>query len=61
MVKAIQVLGPYSPKAFSDAGVLSTLMTADIEGLTGYIKTDIISVEPITVLGNIFLVVYAKT
>ena len=63
MVKAIQVLGPYSPKAFSDAGndgVLSTLMTTEIEALTGYASAKIISVEPITVLGNIFLVIYQK-
>ena len=64
MVKAIQVIGPYSPRDFSGAGndgTLSTAMTTDIEALSGYVKTDIISVEPITVLGNIFLVVYAKT
>tara|TARA_E500000305_G_scaffold83897_1_gene69690 strand:- start:58 stop:252 length:195 start_codon:yes stop_codon:yes gene_type:complete len=64
MVKAIQVIGPYSPKEFSGAGndgTLSDRMTDDIEGLSGYVKTDIISVEPITVLGNVFLVVFAKT
>ena len=64
MAKAIQVIGPYSPKEFTEAGndgTLSTRMTGDIEGLTGYVKTDIISVEPITVLGNVFLVVFAKT
>jgi hypothetical protein len=64
MVKAIQVIGPYSPKEFSGAGndgTLSTRMTTDIEALSGYVKTDIISVEPITVLGNVFLVVFAKT
>lgn len=63
MVKAIQVIGPYSPKAFGGAGndgALSTAMTTDIEALTGYTSSKIISVEPITVLGNIFLVVYQK-
>jgi hypothetical protein len=63
MVKAIQVIGPYSPKAFGGAGndgALSTAMTTDIEALTGYNSSKIISVEPITVLGNIFLVVYQK-
>jgi len=64
MAKAIQVIGPYSPKEFSGAGndgALSTSMTDDIEDLSGYVKTDIISVEPIMVLGNVFLVVFSKT
>lgn len=63
MVKAIQVIGPYSPRDFSGAGndgALSTAMTTDIEALSGYASAKIISVEPITVLGNIFLVVYQK-
>lgn len=63
MVKAIQVIGPYSPREFSNAGndgALSTSMTTDIEALSGYDSSKIISVEPITVLGNIFLVVYQK-
>jgi len=63
MVKAIQVIGPYSPREFSNAGndgALSTSMTTDIEALSGYDSSKIISVEPITVLGNVFLVVYQK-
>jgi len=63
MVKAIQVIGPYSPRDFSGAGnngTLSSAMTTDIEALTGYVSAKIISVEPITVLGNIFLVIYQK-
>ena len=63
MVKAIQVIGPYSPRDFSGAGndgALSTRMTTDIEALSDYDSAKIISVEPITVLGNIFLVVYQK-
>tara|TARA_B110001454_G_C12565291_1_gene369512 strand:+ start:592 stop:786 length:195 start_codon:yes stop_codon:yes gene_type:complete len=63
MVKAIQVIGPYSPREFSGAGndgALSISMTTDIEALTGYSGGKVVSVEPITVLGNIFLVVYQK-
>tara|TARA_R110000744_G_C19341520_1_gene559487 strand:- start:1513 stop:1710 length:198 start_codon:yes stop_codon:yes gene_type:complete len=61
--KTIQVIGPYSPKQFSGAGnngALSVTMTADIEGLDSFDVAKIVSVEPITVLGNIFLVVYQK-
>jgi hypothetical protein len=63
MVKAVQVIGPYSPKSFSGAGndgALSTSMTTDIEALTGYNSAKIVSVEPIIVLGNVYLVVYQK-
>ena len=63
MVKAIQVIGPYSPKEFSGAGndgALSNRMTTEVEALSGYNSGKIISVEPIAVLGNIFLVVYQK-
>jgi hypothetical protein len=63
LVKAIQVIGPYSPKEFSGAGndgALSTRMTTEVEALSGYNSGKIISVEPIAVLGNIFLVVYQK-
>tara|TARA_R110002012_G_scaffold288295_1_gene480958 strand:- start:12 stop:206 length:195 start_codon:yes stop_codon:yes gene_type:complete len=63
MVKAVQVIGPYSPKSFSGAGndgALSTSMTTDIEALSNYDSAKIISVEPITVLGNVYLVVYQK-
>jgi len=61
--KAIQVIGPYSPKEFSGAGnngALSVTMTTDIEALDSYDNAKIVSVEPITVLGNVFLVVYQK-
>jgi len=63
MVKALQVLGPYSPKEFSAAGndgTLSTRMTTEIEALTDYNGAKIVSVEPVVVLGNVFLVVYQK-
>ena len=63
MVKALQVLGPFTPKQFSGAGndgTLSTSMTTAIEALTDYDGAKIVSVEPIMVLGNVFLIVYQK-
>lgn len=63
MVKALQVLGPFTPKQFSGAGndgALSTSMTDAIEALTDYDGAKIVSVEPIMVLGNVFLIVYQK-
>ena len=50
----------YTPSGAGNDGTLSTAMTTDIEALTDYDSAKIISVEPITVLGNIFLVVYQK-
>ena len=47
---AITVIGPYSPKEFSDLTQLNTDMNADSPGSE-------VSAEPITVLGNIYIVV----
>ena len=61
--KDIQVIGPYAPKAFSGAGnngTLSAAMAADIEALDSYDGAKVVSVEPVVVLGNVFLVVYQK-
>ena len=61
--KDIQVIGPYSPKAFSGAGnngTLSVAMTTDIEALDSYDSAKVVSVEPVVVLGNVYLVVYQK-
>jgi len=49
----VTVLGPYSPKQFSDIGALGTLITTESAGLVG---TTLVSAEPVTVLGNIFIV-----
>jgi len=49
------VIGPYSPKDFSD---LSTLNSAIAAAVTAAIATnELLSAEPITVLGNIYIVV----
>ena len=57
---AMNVLGPYSPKEFSATGTLGAKMTTEIEALAGYSGAKIVSVEPIVVLGNIYLVIYQK-
>jgi hypothetical protein len=49
----VKVLGPYSPKEFSDISALSTLITTEAASLAGSM---LISAEPITVLGNVFVV-----
>ena len=57
---AMNVIGPYSPKEFSAIGTLGARMTTEIEALTGYNGSKIVSVEPAVVLGNIYLVIYQK-
>ena len=71
MAQAVTVLGPYPPKQFDKAGTayvggadnssatLNARMTADVVALSNT-AANIISVEPITVLGNVYLVVYQK-
>ena len=49
----VTILGPYSPKEFSDISTLSTLVSTEATSLVG---TTLISAEPITVLGNVFIV-----
>ena len=51
MAASKTVLGPYSPKEFTDLATLNATITADLPAGT------LLSVEPITVLGNIFMVV----
>lgn len=49
----VKVLGPYSPKEFSDISTLSTLITSEAASLAG---STLISAEPISVLGNVFVI-----
>lgn len=49
----VVVKGPYSPREFTDISTLSTTMTGDGLGLTG---STLISAEPITVMGNVFII-----
>jgi hypothetical protein len=57
-----KVIGPLSPKEFSDAGALQTTMVTAIATVSDASTTSaILGTEVITVLGNHFLVVlYTK-
>jgi hypothetical protein len=66
----VRVLGPYPPTQFSKAdtayvggadnssATLNARMTADVAALGT--ATDVISVEPVVVLGNVYLIAYIK-
>lgn len=70
MAQAVTVLGPYPPKQFDKAGTayvggadnssatLNARMTADVADLGT--AADVISVEPVVVLGNVYLIAYIK-
>ena len=64
MAAGVDVLGPYAPADFKETnlspstratGSLSKAMTDDMPSGT------VVSVEPITVLGNVYLVVYTSS
>lgn len=55
---ASKVVGPLSPKEFSDASALQTTINTAIQAVTGASATNaILGTECITVLGNTFIVV----
>ena len=55
MAEGAKVIGPYSPKDFSDLTALNSAVATDVAAAIG--ANSIVSAEPITVLGNIYLVV----
>ncbi len=57
MAAGIDVLGPYGPAEFKETNLttLSATMTTDVASLG-----TIVSCEPVSVLGNVFLIVYTS-
>lgn len=68
MAAGVTVLGPFPPtqfdkasEAYDSSGSSSSLnarMTADVAALGS--ASNVVSVEPIVVLGNVYLIVYMK-
>jgi hypothetical protein len=53
-----KLVGPFSPKEFSDPATLSTAIATAVGTLTGAsTTTSLIASDPIVVLGNIFILV----
>ena len=55
MAEGAKVIGPVSPKDFSDLTALNTAIATDVAAAIG--SNAIVGAEPITVLGNIYIVV----
>ena len=53
---AITVIGPYSPKEFSDLSALNTLINGSSDAAKNSPGSEK-SCEPVVVLGNVYLVV----
>lgn len=51
MARAVTVIGPFSPKEFSDLSALNTTIASALPSGT------LEGAEPITVLGNVFVLV----
>ena len=52
-----KLVGPYSPKDFSDLATLTATIESDVGTLTGVTTTSLIASDPFTVLGNVYILV----
>ena len=53
-----KVVGPFSPKEFSDTSTVSTTIATAVGTLTGASgTTSLIASDPFTVLGNVYILV----
>ena len=57
LVPKYKLVGPFSPKEFSDTSTLSTSIATAVGTLDGTSTTSLIASDPIIVLGNIFILV----
>jgi len=55
LAEGAKVIGPFSPKDFSDLSALNTAIATDVAAAIG--SNAIVGAEPITVLGNIYIIV----
>lgn len=51
MARAVTVIGPFSPKEFSNLSTINSTIASELPSGT------LVSAEPITVLGNVFVFV----
>ena len=52
-----KLVGPYTPKDFSDVATLLAAIESDVGTLTGVTTTSLIASDPIQVLGNWFILI----
>jgi len=52
-----KLVGPYSPREFTDASTLLAKIESDVGTLTGTSTTSLIASDPIQVLGNYYILI----
>ena len=52
-----KLVGPYSPKEFTDATTLLAKIEADVGTLTGLTTSSLIASDPMLVLGNYYILI----
>lgn len=52
-----KLVGPYSPKEFSDISTLLSDIESDVGTLTGLTTTSLVASDPIQVLGNYYILI----
>ncbi len=55
MAEGAKVIGPFSPKDFSNLTTLNSAIATDVATAIG--GNALVGAEPITVLGNVFIIV----
>lgn len=52
-----KLVGPYSPREFTDASTLLAKIESDVGTLTGLTTTSLVASDPIQVLGNYYILI----
>jgi len=52
-----KLVGPYTPRDFSDITTLTAAIETDVGTLTGISTTSLIASDPIEILGNLYILV----
>lgn len=52
-----KLVGPYSPRQFSDTTTLLALIESDVGTLTGLTTSSLVASDPMLVLGNYYILI----
>ena len=52
-----KLVGPYSPRQFSDKAALLALIESDVGTLTGLTTSSLVASDPMLVLGNYYILI----
>ena len=52
-----KLVGPYSPREFSDITTLTAAIESDVGTLTGLSTSSLVASDPVMVLGNFYILI----